>query len=210
MTAKRTRKTAAELAAELANDPAYQERVRIRDEAIQQKAERLRIAERPLVEALQAAGAEVTSVWDLVNSKRRYPGLVPILIAQLGEDYPDEIRDGIARALAVREARPYWDELRSAYLKADGPVDGTGANQVKWALHLALAAAADETRVAELIRLAADRHHGAHRSMFIDALDRFDDPLARAAIEELAATRDPALKDAFQRLEKRRRRRLKS
>ena len=66
-------KTAAELWAELESDPEYQ-RNRRKLEALRERTEKeVRIAEAPLVEALATTGTKVSSVWDLVNTKARYP-----------------------------------------------------------------------------------------------------------------------------------------
>jgi DNA-binding GntR family transcriptional regulator len=141
-------------------------------------------------------------VWDLVNTRTKYPKLVPILLAHLSKNYPERIREGIARALAVREARAAWDKLVAGFLNEDGPVHPElGVNQVKWAFHLAIAAAADVSVLDDLIKLAADRRHGHHRSYFVDALARIDDPRARAALDEIKGDTD--LAEAFKRLAKR-------
>ena len=202
---KRKRPTAAEFLAQLQHDRGYIETIQQRDERIARMEAELGRAEAPLVAELRRAGAELESVWDLVNAKDRYPKLVPILLAHLERDYPQRIREGIARALAVPEARVGWDKLVRIFLAEDGPIDPVqGANEMKWSLHLAVAAAADASVLDELIGLVADRRHGPHRSFFVDALARMNDQRARAALEELRA--DPGLAEAFTRLEKRRRR----
>jgi hypothetical protein len=186
--------TAAELIARLDADPDYVARKKERDDAIEHKAQEYARAEAPLVQELRAAGAQVSSVWDLVNAKTRYPQLVSILFAHLDRPYPDKVREGIARALAVPESRSRWDQLVTRYL-AEADTTATG---VKWALHSAIAAAADGTVLDTLIRLACDRRHGRNRALFIDALARIDDPRARAALAELAS--DPDLAGDVQRV----------
>lgn len=156
-------------------------------------------AEVPLVQELQAAGAEVSSVWDLVNTKDSYPQLISILFAHLDRPYPQKVREGIARALAVPESRSHWDELVKRYLAETE----TTTNGMKWALHLAIAAAADISVLDTLIRLAVDRRHGRNRAMFVDALARLNDPRARTALNELAG--DPDLADDVRRVMKKRR-----
>jgi hypothetical protein len=97
--------SAAELMARLNTDSEFLTRKRKRDEAIQRTAEEYARAEIPLVQELRAAGAQVSSVWDLVNTKTSYPQLVPILFAHLDRPYPERIHEGIARALAIPESR---------------------------------------------------------------------------------------------------------
>lgn len=205
---KRKPQSTSEFLASLANDPEYQERIRQRDEKIRIESERLARAQAPLVAELRAAGADIQSVWDLINTKRRYPELVPILLAHLDKNYPDRVREGIARALSVREARMGWDKLVRAYLEDPSPTDYVqGVSQVKWALHLAIASAGDVSVLDKLIRLAADRRHGQHRSFFVDTLAEIDDPRAEAALEELKD--DPDLSEGYRRLAKKKARRKK-
>lgn len=191
-------KTAADLMAELEKDPEYQEQQRRAKEELQKKQQHHSLAEVPLVRDLNAAGADVSSIWDLVNTKKTYANLLPILLDHLDRPYPDGIREGIARAMAVPEARLFWEELVDRYLaESDSSTHG-----IKWALHLAIAEAADATVLDTLIRLTVDRRHGRNRALFVDALARIDDPKAHAALIELA--RDPDLSEDITRVMKRR------
>ena len=190
--------TAAELMAELEKDPSYLEQRSRREAELRRREGEYARAEVPLVRDLRAAGSQVSSVWDLVNTPGPYPALVPILLAHLDRPYPERIREGIARALAVPESRQGWDKLVNDY------VSGTdmGTHGIKWALHLAIAAAADVSVLNTLISLALDRRHGRNRAMFVDALARFDDPRAKATLDELA--NDPDLVDDVRRVMKKR------
>jgi hypothetical protein len=124
-----------------------------------------------------------------------------VLLAHLDRDYPSRIREGIARALAVPDARRGWKQLLASFI-AEPALDKQGqTNQVKWALHLAIGAAADASVIDDLIHLAADRRHGEHRSFFVDALFRIRNTRASAALEELKA--DPDLAEGFKRVKKR-------
>lgn len=195
---RKKRKTAAELIAELEMNPAYMERRQRQDEMRRLRAEELARAEAPLVQELRAAGAEVSSVWDLVNTSRPYPKLVPILLDHIDHEYPERIREGVARALAVPEARVGWDKLVNLYLS----LSERHAQGLKWPLHLAIAAAADVSVVDTLIRLAVDKRHGENRSFFVDALARINDPRARAALAELSE--DPEVADGMRRIRRKR------
>lgn len=190
--------TAAELMAELEKDPSYLEQRSRREAELRRREEEDARAEVPLVRDLRAAGSQVSSVWDLVNSPGPYPELVPILLAHLDRPYPERVREGIARALAVPESRQGWEQLVNDYLsETDMSTHG-----IKWALHLAIAAAAEASVLDTLISLATDRRHGRNRVMFVDALARFDDPRARATLDELA--NDPDLVGDVRRVMKKR------
>jgi hypothetical protein len=109
-----------------------------------------------------------------------------VLLAHLTGAYPDGVRDGIARALAVPEARPYWSILKQAYL--DEPL-GT---RTKQGLAAALAAAADDEVLDELISLVTTPQHGESRGLLMTALPRSYNPLARQVLESM--TSDPELR----------------
>lgn len=178
----------------------YVARAKVRDDEVARKEREYAQAEAPLLQELRAAGAELSSVWDLVNSKKPYLHLLPILFAHLDRPYPDRVREGIVRALAVPESRPQWNDLVERYVaETDSTTHG-----MKWALHLAIAAAADVTVLDTLVRLACDRKNGRNRALFVDALARIDDPRARAALADLAS--DPDLVGDVRRVAKSRRR----
>lgn len=167
--------------------------------------EALAAAEAPLVEALREVGLMVASVWDLVNDKGSNPAAVPVLLEHLRKPYPRRIQEGIARALAVPQARIGWQQLLREYNRIRELDSEREVNEIKWSLHLALAAAADKSVLDDLIHIACDSRHGFHRSRFVDALARIGGVRAEAALAELRS--DPQLKDAFERLDKRTKRR---
>jgi len=177
--------SAEDLLAELEADQVYQAEIKRQDEELARKAAEWRRAEAPLVEELRGAGFEVESAWDLVNTSTPYPAALPILLEHLGRPYPDRVREGIARALAVRDARFGWETLVRLY-RAE-PV-GSDAQD---GLAVALAAASDDDVVDELISLAREPAHGESRILLLRGLKRSRAPQARAALEEFSG--DPVL-----------------
>ncbi|MGE3731245.1 MAG: hypothetical protein AB7F83_11920 [Lysobacterales bacterium] len=205
MTAKRkdTSVTAAELMAELQRDPEYRGRMEKQEQEHQSRVTEWRRAEQPLIDELRAAGFDVESVWDLFNRKepwnkkeliRPYLEALPILFKHLQLPYPDRVREGIARALAVPEARSGWGILKAVF-EADPSHSGAGS---KFAVGLALATAADDSVLEELIRLACDSRHGESRVALLLALCKSQQPIARAALLELRE--DPQLTQAVDQL----------
>jgi hypothetical protein len=182
--------TAAELMAQLNADPEFvAKRQRKEAERLRLEAE-YRISEAPLVDELRAAGFPVTSAWDLVNSRGSYPAALPILLAHLVRSYPPPVREGIARALAVPETKcAGWDVLTRAFRdeQEKRPKDGLAA---------AIAAAADDEVIGDVISLSRERRHGASRILLLSALERSADPRARAALMELGT--DPDLTKEIQ------------
>jgi hypothetical protein len=181
--------SAAELMARLSADQEFvakQERV---EEERQARANEWRRAEAPLVGALNAAGFAVGSAWDLVNTSAPYPDALPILVDHLQRPYPGRVREGIARALAVPQSKFAWNILTSLYRNET-------MKDAKDGLAVAIAAAADDDVIEDVIGLVRDMRHGASRLLLLDALERSADPRARAALMELGT--DPELKKEIQ------------
>jgi HEAT repeat protein len=198
---RRSRKatTAKELLAELEADPGW---VAARNEEERKRQERSaewRRAEEPLVRDLYSTGYRVESAWDLVNTATPYPEALPILLEHLKRPYPDRVREGIARALAVRgDAKFAWSTLVDLYRAEPAGTD------TKDGLAVALAAVADREVLDELIALAEDRKNGESRILLLRGLTRSRRDEARAAVERLQD--DPEVgPEARQRVRERRR-----
>jgi hypothetical protein len=116
-------------------------------------------------------------------------------LKHLHRPYPDQVREGIVRALAVREAKFAWNELTSLY---EAEPEETKA---KRGMAVALAAISHKAVLDDVIALAQDRRHGASRLHFLRALRRSRDPRARQAFEDLGS--DPQLAVEVKRLLKR-------
>jgi hypothetical protein len=159
---------------------------------LERKEAEWREAEAPLVDELRKAGYEVGSVWDLVNTSAPYPDAIPILLAHLQRPYPDRVREGIARALAVPDARYAWGDL--ALLYRNEPPD----TDAKHGLAVALAATADDSVIQDLIELAQDRKHGESRNLLLDALARSCSQEARRALDEWGE--DPQVEKELERI----------
>ena len=168
-------------------DPEFQRRRWEREALRQRKIELYARAEAPLVAALRDAGVTVASVWDLVNTAEPYTHVLPILLEHLQRPYPDRIKEGIGRAMAVRESKFAWSTLLKLFRQSFEQEP----NGVKWAIGCALAAAADDEVMSDVIALFCDPRHGENRLAFVDALRRSRNAAARAAMEE--AREDPQL-----------------
>src|ERR1043165_1157723 len=160
---------------------AIKEVQRRREEERQQKVAEWRRAEVPVVEALRAAGLDVRSVWDLVNTKNRYSAAVPVLLEHVMKPYPERVREGIARALAVPEARSGWPILLEAFRRE---TDTTTVG-VKWALALALGAAGTDEVLGDVFALLRDKSLGKNRVPLLQILYRSNDPRSSEVLNEL-------------------------
>ncbi len=177
---KRMKITAREWADRLNADPEFVAAAAAREAVRQQREAAFRRAERPLLEDVRAAGYTIDDVWDLVNTAAWYADLVPVLIRHLGEPYPDAIRDGIARALAIPQAKAVFEELVQFY-RAEP--DGT---RTKQGLAAAIARAADHDRIPDVIHLVRDRNLGPTRGLLLRALTRSRNPEAKKTLTDMA------------------------
>lgn len=108
---------------------------------MKEKEKRYLEEEAPLREELHRLGFPVKWVWDFVNAKENYYlSAIPTLIDHLRRPYGDEIREGIARSLAMKEARGV---AGSAIVEVLGE-SGLG-DQLRWALANTLTTVADRS-----------------------------------------------------------------
>ena len=180
--------TAAELQAELASDPEFQERKRKRDAELRARQEYYEESERPIVDELRRSGFNVASVWDFVNDKRPTPALAAqILLDHLPLQYPDRVKEGIGRALAVSQPHEGWKTLLRAF--EQNPDQSTLGS--KFALGLALAAATNRIVLDDVVRLVRDPVHGEARLPLLWALKRLGDSQGLDVLREQAT--DPLI-----------------
>lgn len=90
--------------------------------------------EAPLVADLRLAGFDADSAWSLFNRKEpgrlgvpipSYREAIPILLEHLGRGYNCSIKEGIVRALTVREARHALDVIVAECRRTEDPAVAT-------------------------------------------------------------------------------------
>lgn len=97
--------------------------------------------------------------------------------------YPDRVLEGLARALAVKPAAPYWSELAELYRKAAGPDEREG-------LALALAASATSQYLQQLADLVSDTRIDSTRVHLVGPLARIGGGTAREVLNQLRGDPD--------------------
>lgn len=128
-----------DLVQQLQADPSWVAREKAREAEMRAKEARYLEEETPLREDLHRLGFPVKWVWDFVNAKENYYlEAIPTLIEHLQRPYSDDIREGIARSLAMKEARGIAGGTIAAVLQEDGLSD-----QLRWALANTLTTVAD-------------------------------------------------------------------
>ncbi|MDE0547407.1 hypothetical protein [Microbacterium sp. C7(2022)] len=194
---KRSGTSAIDLIAELQNDPDYQRKVQAAEAERQTRAQLLREAEQPIVADLRAAGVEVNSVWDLVNTSDPYPAALPVLMEHLERGgYPERVMESLGRALAVKPSVAFWERLKTRWLYARGLGEEDGAA-------VALAACATKAQVDDLIGFLSVAERGQSRIYFIRPILILGGDRGRQVIEALR--NDPVLGKEATALLKRRR-----
>lgn len=135
----------------------------------QQSKRLLEKEDRMVAQALKKVGLRVKSIYDLVNSKQTYPQAIPILIDLLPKVRHDRIKEGVARALTAKEARPIAARPLMDEFRAMNP-ETESARMTKWAIGNALSVVADDSVFEEMSALVRDKSHGWARSMLALAL----------------------------------------
>lgn len=109
--------------------------MRAKQDAHQKAAEERAIEEQALLlAALRKVGYRIRWIWDFVNTADSYPEAIPVLLDHLRRPYSDGTREGIARALSVREARGSAGPVIIQVLRETEDADP----QLRWALANAL------------------------------------------------------------------------
>lgn len=158
----------------------------------------------------EQSGIEVDSVWDLVNTNVPYPEAIPVLLEWLPQVRHPRVKEGIVRALTVKEARGIAGKLLvEEFLRVDAPAQEPRFDHIrgqrgewlreptpeerlrvqlwhlKWAIGNALGYVADESVIQDVIALLRDRRHGGARSQLVWALVRLRPPETEAIVLEL-------------------------
>lgn len=134
-------------------------------EAKRQAAElRFRAEEEPMIADLAKAGFKVGSVWDLVNTNKSYPAAIPILLDHLRRAYHKDIRNGIIRALTVKEAKGIVGSIILDELH------GETDEENRWVLANALTVVADHANRESIQTLLDDPTYEDVRQQLTEAL----------------------------------------
>lgn len=129
----------------------------------------------------EEAYLDVQSVFDLVNTRESYPEAIPVLLRLLPSVSEPFIKEGIVRALTVKEARgiaarPLIEEFK----RMDAPRTTDESNELglypllsyKWTVGNAIGYVAMPDDLEEIFALLTDPQHGEARQQLIEALVR--------------------------------------
>jgi len=115
---------------------------------------------------LKEKGLSISSVWDLVNSSKSYKEAIPILTNHLSRPYHIKNKEGIVRALAVKEAKGIaCQAIIEEYKKT--PKD---EHNLRWVFGNTMSIIITEDYLDDVIEIVKDESNGDSRQMFVAAL----------------------------------------
>ncbi|SMC78580.1 HEAT repeat domain-containing protein [Cellulophaga tyrosinoxydans] len=122
----------------------------------------------PLIYELKKLGLNVSSIWDLVNSKKKYSNAIDILINHLNKAYSDKNKEGIVRALAVKEATGKANEfLFDEYDKT--PKE---KSMLRWTIGNTIQSIATTKDIDRILSIVQNKENGTSRQMFVLTLGK--------------------------------------
>jgi len=175
-------KSAAELMAELQQDPEYLARMREQHRQRRESVESYAQAAAPLLKDLAAIGFHLDTVGDLRQSRTEYRSAVSTLLHWLPRISDLNVKEDIVRTLSVPWAKPEaaWGLIEEFETARDPAYEG-----LRSAIASGLAVVADDTVFEELVRLVQDTRYGRAREMLALALGNMQNPGAPSVLLEL-------------------------
>lgn len=169
-------RTAAELMAELRQDPEFAQKESVRVEQAAANTRAYVEAAQGLLADLSAAGFAVSSAGELVRG-RRYEKAIPILASWMGRVADKQIKADIVKALSVP-----WARVAGPALVAEYRNTAACESSLRWAIANALEVIASRVIFDDLVDLALDREGGQARQMLALAIAKTDAPEAASVL----------------------------
>lgn len=143
--------------------------------------------EKTVLDALREIGISVAGVWDLVNSRNSYAKAIPVLTRLLSEVRDARVKEAIARALTVRQARGVAARALASELRKLVEEGQEEQATLGWAIGNALAEVVTpkDELFDELSSLLRKRELGIARQMLTEALVKTKDPRALQVLVEI-------------------------
>ena len=132
-------------------------------------------------EKLGKIGIQINDIFDLVNTKEPYPKAIPVLLNLLSEVSYDGIKEGIIRALAVKESKGVAGKaLIEEYKKT--PKD---KSLLLWAIGNTMEVVISDDDIDDILEIVTDKENGISRQMFTVALGKVKSDRAEQALINL-------------------------
>ena len=156
----------------------------------------LRQETKGLLDELKAVGIEIESVYDLVNTKASYPEAIPILIRHVPKAYHERNKDGIIRALTVKEATG----KANAVLIAEYHKTPKEKMNLRWVIGNAIYIIVTKADVESIIPIVQDKENGYTRDRFILALGKVKSEQAENVLIKLLDDEEVVVQSAIEAL----------
>lgn len=159
---------------------------------------------KPLFDELVEVGIRIKSVWDFVNTSDKYPEAIPVLIKHLSKSYHHRTKEGIVRALAVKEAKgvanravmdEYW---RLPKENPEIDPDEQWIFHYRWAFGNTMKVIVLERDLDDLIEIVLDKSNGHSRNSFVEALAKLKSPKVIEVLNKLVKDKSKLVSQAAQ------------
>src|ERR1700759_3093148 len=121
-----------------------------------------------LSQELKEAGVEFVDSWDMVNTKCPYPEAIEILIKHLPGNYHYRNKEGIIRALTVKDAK---GKANSALIREYHEIPKE-EDSLRWAIGNAFSAIITKDDIGQIWPIVEKKENGRSRQMFVRALGK--------------------------------------
>lgn len=144
-----------------------------------------------LTNELADVGIDIVTIWDLVNTKSKYPKAIPILIKHLQLNYSDRVKEGIVRALTVPEAKGLVVPLLlKEYLQLPNDKEN-----LKWVIGNAVNVTITKNEVVDIFPIVLNKENGLSRQMFVAALGKIKADNVKEVLLRLVNDDDKVIRD---------------
>lgn len=121
-----------------------------------------------MINYINKTGFIIEEIYDLVNSKKAYPLVIPILVRALDQGIQDKaLREGVVRALAVKAAIGQGKSLIKEFKRTS-----KDEMLLLWTIGNTLEVIISENDVDDVIAIVKNKENGMSREMFVLALGK--------------------------------------
>lgn len=147
-----------------------------------------------LIYELADIGIIVNSIWDLVNTKTKYPEAIPILMKYLPLVNYIRNKEGIVRALSVKEAKGLILPLMiKEYMQLTKDKEN-----LRWLIGNAVNATITKEEVELIFPIVLNKGNGLSRQMFVAALGKINTEKVREILKQLLNDEDKVISEEAQ------------
>lgn len=182
--------SASKLQDQLLKDSEYQNWLREREEVREMLENAYAEDAKPLVDDLSKLGFNFSSPWDLVNIKSNYKTAIPTLIEHLTKPYVIKNKEGIARALAVKDAKAI---ACNAILHEYSNTPKNESNY-RWVLGNTMTVIITPEYVDDVIEIVQNESNGESRQMFVAALGNIKTSRVRDVLQKMINDKSDVIK----------------